>query len=558
MHMQESMRGSRWLALLGGLVIGWMHAVISPVMVNTAAQVSAPDVPIAQSYMPVILNDPAELISPPVDPAAPWTPQVSALVNALRLDEKISLVHAGPDPAPLGQAGYTPGVPRLGIPPRRDADALGINVWQDATAWPTRLGIAASFDRSAALKLGRGEGAEGRALGVDMLYGPQVDLDRTPNFFRNMTTFGEDPYLAAQLAVQEVNGVQSQGLMDEPKHLAMYNGQNFDIPSIVDEQTAHEMYLVPFEAADKEGLPAAFMCSYAIFQITPLEADSAYACENGLLLNDILRGQWGFKGFVLSDFGATHSVSILQGLDTSFPYVHFNLFDTPLRALVDPVSPKYDPAYAAALDQSVARILYQMERFGLLDCASPSGMVANCSLSPRPALNKSTDAVVSERLAEESAVLLKNEGNVLPLNQNVLQQGVAVIGPTADLLPASPGGERSRGFSDRNLISPLAALRNLAPGARFIFSPGVDRLGTLVPVSAFPDGLVRTQSDSTSPQIDAQINFSASNPLNPGITYTWRGNLDVPTSDTYALWLQTSCGQVTANGAIDPVGPPPL
>jgi beta-glucosidase len=90
-------------------------------------------------------------VSPPVDPAAPWTPKVTALVNALTLDEKISLVHAGQDPAPLGQAGYASVVPRLGIPPRRDADARGINVWQDATAWPTRLGVAASFDRDAAL-----------------------------------------------------------------------------------------------------------------------------------------------------------------------------------------------------------------------------------------------------------------------------------------------------------------------------------------------------------------------------------------------------------------------
>jgi beta-glucosidase len=130
--------------------------------------------------------------------------------------------------------------------------------------------------------------------------------------------------------VQEVNGVQSQGLMDEPKHFAIY--------------------------------------------------------------------------FVLSDFGATHSVSILQGLDTSFPYVLFNYFEGPLRALADPTSPKHDPAYAAALDQSVARILYQIERFGLLDCASPAGPLANCSLAPRPALNKSEGITLSEQLAEKAAV----------------------------------------------------------------------------------------------------------------------------------------------------------
>jgi beta-glucosidase len=555
--MQSSVRVPKWLVVLVLLVVFQMPLFISPSLARPSVQVSAPA---ALSYLPVMMNYPAVQVSPPVDPAAPWTPKLIALVNALTLDEKISLVHAGLDPTPRGQAGYTPDVPRLGIPPRRDADALGINVWQDATAWPTRLGIAASFDRSAALKLGQGEGAEGRALGVDMLYGPQVDLDRTPNWWRNMTTFGEDPYLAAQLAVQEVTGIQSQGLMDEPKHIAIYNGAYYSIPSIVDDQTVHELYLVPFEAVARDGLPAAFMCSYAIFQITPSEDSPAYACENSLLLNDILRGQWGFKGFVLSDFGATHSVSILQGLDTSFPYLTFNLFDAPVRARVDPTSPLYDLAYAAALDQSVARILYQMERFGLLDCASPKGLLANCSLSPRPALNKSASAAKSERLAEEAAVLLKNENGALPLTEDDLHLGVAVIGPTANLLPSSPGGERSRGFSDRNSISPLVALQNLAPDANITFSPGVDRIGTLVPASAFPGGLTRTQSDSNGTYTDTQVDFTASNPLNPGVFYTWTGTLDVPTDDTYALWLQTSFGQVTANGSIDTIGfpAPPL
>src|ERR1041385_1217525 len=110
---------------------------------------------------------------PPVAANAPLTRRVRALVAQLTLDEKIALVHASPDPAPLGQAGYTASIPRLGIPARRDADALGINVWADATGLPTRLGVAAAFDRNASRRLGRLVGAEGRALGVDMVYGPQ-------------------------------------------------------------------------------------------------------------------------------------------------------------------------------------------------------------------------------------------------------------------------------------------------------------------------------------------------------------------------------------------------
>jgi beta-glucosidase len=155
---------------------------------------------------------------------------------------------------------------------------------------------------------------------------------------------------------------------------------------------------------------------------------------------------------------------------------------------------------------------------------------------------------------------LKNDSDILPLSGDDSAQGVAVIGPTANLLPSSPGGERSRGFGDRNRLSPLVALQNLAPDAHITFSPGVDRIGTLVPVSALPGGLLRTQSGSPATQTDAQINYTASNPLIPGVTYTWTGTLEVPSSDTYALWLQTSFGQVAANGAVDPIGfpAPPL
>jgi beta-glucosidase len=484
-------------------------------------------------------------VSPPVAVGAPFTPRVRALLAQLTLDEKISLVHATPDPSPLGQAGYTAGVPRLGIPPRRDADALGVNVWADATGLPTRLGVAAAFDRDASTRLGQLEGTEGRALGIDMLYGPQSDLDRLPNWGRNLTTLGEDPYLSAALTVPEVNGIQSTGLMDEPKHFAIYNGQNQNIPSVVDDQTAHQLYLAPFEAAANDAPPAAFMCSYATFQITPVESSPNYACENAGLLNGILRAQWDFRGFVLSDYGATHSVSIQQGLDTSFPNANF--FGAPLKALTDPTSPTYDPAYAAALDTSVARILYQYERFGLLD--NPT----------RPAFDKAAGIRTSRSIAEETAVLLKNDGRTLPLGRDDLGRGVAVIGPTADLLPASPGGERSRGFGDRNLISPLKALRAAEPHANIAFAPGLDRVGTVVPSTALstPDGtpgLLRSQSDSTTTRVDATLDFTTTNPLTPGVSYTWTGTLTVPTTDTYSLRLQNQPAVVNAAGVVNPTG----
>jgi beta-glucosidase len=146
------------------------------------------------------------------------------------------------------------------------------------------------------------------------------------------------------------------------------------------------------------------------------------------------------------------------------------------------------------------------------------------------------------------------------LSRDDLQRGVAVIGPTADLLPASPGGERSRGFGDRNLISPLKALRSAEPHAKFTFAAGVDRVGTVVPSTALstPDGtaagLMRSQSDTTTTSVDTTLDFTAANPLTPGVTYTWTGTLTVPAADTYTLRLQNQPATVNAAGVVNPTG----
>jgi beta-glucosidase len=201
---------------------------------------------------------------------------VLSLLPALTLDEKISLVHgADPNPISVGNVGFLPGVPRLGIPVRRDADALGISLVADATALPARMGLAATFDRGAALAAGQLVGNEGRALGVDLVYAPQVDLTRLPNWDRNNTTYGEDPFLNGQLAIQEVTGIQSQGLMSQVKHFTLYNGQAGAVPgdpavvpplpTIVDDQTAHELYLKAYEYPVTEGFASSIMASYLKF-----------------------------------------------------------------------------------------------------------------------------------------------------------------------------------------------------------------------------------------------------------------------------------------------------
>src|SRR5258707_552710 len=293
---------------------------------------------------------------PPIDRSAPFTSKVRSFLAVLSLDEKLSLVHGGTDPTQLGNVGYLPGVPRLGIPERRDADAFGIQVAADATAAPTRLGLGATFDRQAVLAWGQVEGREGRALGVDLLYSPQVDLTRQPNWQRNDTTYGEDPFLSGQLAIQEVTGIQSQGLMSEVKHFAFFNGQAGvafgtpgppTLPTVVDDQTAHELYLKDYEYPVTQAKPSSIMDSYQGFQIVPLQQAPAWASDNPLTLTTILRGQWDFRGFVLSDYGATHSVhALLSGQDQEDPGTGFgglipSYYVTQLPPLFDPASTSY-------------------------------------------------------------------------------------------------------------------------------------------------------------------------------------------------------------------------
>lgn len=512
-------------------------------------------VALAACLMPIVRSSSAEESLgdrpiPPVAPQAPFTPTVNALVSALTVDEKISLIHQATDPASVGEVGYVPGVPRLGIPPRRDADALGINVTANATALPARIGLGATFDRDIVYAAGQLEGNESRALGVDLIYGPQTDLTRLPNWGRNDTTWGEDPVLNGNLAIAEVSGIQSRGLMSTVKHFAMYNGQNglglggsgpVTLPTIVDDQTAHELYLKAYEYPVTQAVPSSIMCSYQGFEIVPLQQSADWASDNPLTLTTILRGQWEFPGFVISDYGAVHSVhALLSGLDMEYATRNFA---TQLPALVTPGSATYSPLYAQALDEAVAYVLYADERFGLLSNESPHGGRSGYRPPPRPNIDniKGEDATITEQASEEAAVLLKNDGNLLPLKDSELSS-VAIIGPTArQVMVDADQGERARGFPDRDAINPLQMLQAMAPrGSHFTYAPGIDWIGSVVPGATLSPGLTRTENDSTATKLDSTLDYEASNELKPGVTYSWTGKLTVPATDTYYLWLPSS------------------
>ena len=240
-------------------------------------------------YVPCTALSPLVLLNP-------RRPRAQSLLQRMTLEEKLSLVHGARDPEDLGQAGYWPGLPRLGIPPLRFADGpAGINVNRDATGMPAPVGLAATFDVEAARLYGVVLGRDAAALRQNVVLAPHVNIVRDPLFRRNHTALSEDPLLTAELAAAQIRGIQSEGVMAQVKHLAAYNGaQNV----VVDERTLHEIYLPAFEAAARAGVASA-MCAYN-------KVNGDWACENAELQNRTLRTQLGFTGFITSDWGAVH------------------------------------------------------------------------------------------------------------------------------------------------------------------------------------------------------------------------------------------------------------
>jgi len=468
--------------------------------------------------------------------------KVEALLRRMTLEEKLSLVHGARDPRNLGQAGYWPGLPRLGIPQLRFADGPpGVNANKPATGMPAPVALAATFSAEAARRYGVVLGRDARALEQNVVLAPHVNIVRDPLFRRNHTALGEDPYLTAQLAAAEIAGIQSQGVMAMVKHLAGYNGSD---NVGIDERTLHEIYLPAFEAA-VDARAAAVMCAYN-------KVNGPWACESADLENGVLRGLWGFQGFTASDWGAVRSPSaIVDGLDLEMPGRPLAggrpgpYFTDALKAAVEsgaiPVS---------AIDRALANILGEMDRFHLLD-RKPQ---------PPAAIDVAADAALVRGMAAEGAVLLKNDGDALPLTAQDLSS-LAVIGPAAGQLAAGFLGERAYGFEER-LVSPLAALRRLAPQANIVYSPGVDLTGLPIPPSALSHnaapGLVRTQSGGNSPgRVDATLDFQGRSELPPGADYAWTGTITIPEDGDYTFLVQPDLsGGSEGDGSVNIDGRP--
>ena len=466
--------------------------------------------------------------------------RVDALLARMTLDEKLTLL-SGTDEDPATkqyQAGYLPGIPRLGIPSLRLADGPpGVATSQLSTGMTQTMGVAATFDPGTARANGVVIGRDARALGQDVVLEPFINLHRDPASGRDWNTFGEDPLLTGAMGAATIQGVQSQGVMAQAKHYVAYDGASGNV--VVDEQTLEEIYVRPFADAVDAGV-SSVMCSYN-------RVNNAAACGNAATLNGVLKGQLGFDGFVTSDWGANHGVDFLaKGLDLEMP-------GTGLGGGIPPLFTKDNLKAALAagtvtlsqVDGAVRRILGQYDRFGLL-----AGHQKH-EVTPEPVAR---DEQVVRQTAERAATLLKNDGGALPLDAADLGS-LAMIGPGAgQTMATGGGGEKSTGRADR-WVGTVDAIRRTVPGARVTYAVGDDMTGTAVPAAALSHdgapGLLRTDTATGATSVDPVLSFTtaAGTALPAGGRYTWTGTVTAP--ETGAYWIDLGELGTNASVAID-------
>lgn len=345
--------------------------------------------------------------------------RIQSLITRMTPAEKISMLSGVNLYDSIGSPHDTPGIGRLGIPPLEMVNGpFGINPEGSATAFPVGIALAATFDQELIGQVGSAVAEEAKFFGKNMLLGPTVNISRTPWGGRNFESYGEDPYLAAQLTSAFVKNVTKRGVLTSTKHFILNDQEfnRFQIDILADLRTIFEIYLPPFEAAINAGT-GSIMASYN-------RVNGIYATENAYILQDILRNYLGFKGFVISDWGATHSVidAANAGLDIEMP--SGDHFGEPLRYAV-----ANGKVSMTVIDEKVRRILRSMMMVGMLDQPPTSGV------GPESIEHQK----LAQKAAESGIVLLKNEQNILPLDSSKLKS-IAIIGPNAPRLRTGGGG----------------------------------------------------------------------------------------------------------------------
>ncbi len=410
--------------------------------------------------------------------------RANLVLAQMTLDEKLQIVQGfyganisfpWSKPAPekyrsllAGTAGFVPGIARLGIPALIETDAgLGIANSAElrpgdvATAFPSGLSTAASWNPDVAYAVGAAIGAEARARGFNVVLDGALNLARDPRGGRTFEYAGEDPLLAGTMAGEEAHGIQSDHVVTTVKHYALNDQESgrFTLSAIIDEPSARESDLLAFEIAIEHGDPGAVMCAYE-------KVNGTYACENGFLLNDVLKRDWKYPGWVLSDWGAVHSTAPAAnaGLDqeSASGFDNAAYFDVPLQKAV-----QSNAVPVARLDDMVHRILRSMFAKGLFDY---------------PAVKEKTgfptNIPVAQHASEEGIVLLKNDGGILPLAPTL--QHLAIIGRHTDVGMLSGGGssqvlpvgyDRSKDYMVGGAVMVLPGGAQVMPTDHFVFDP---------------------------------------------------------------------------------------
>lgn len=361
--------------------------------------------------------------------------RADALIRQMTPEEKISLLGGDTDHY------STHAIARLGIPKLMMADGpQGIRNYPPSCSFPCGAALAATWDTELAQAYGNAMGLEARARGVNFILGPGMNINRVPVNGRNFEYFGEDPFLAGEIAANWVHAAQAQGVIATVKHYAANNQETNrnTVDEQIDPRTLHEIYLPAFRRAVQEGGAGAVMAAYN-------RVNGAYCSENDVLLNQILKKQWNFQGIVMSDWGACHSTEALaRGLDLEMGTAVFFAEDRVKQALASGLIAESD------IDNADRRILRTAIAMGFLDRPQKR--------TDLPLDSRESDQTALE-IARSAIVLLKNEHDLLPLDRGSVRR-IAVYGPNAQETPSGGGG--SGEVKPFHNVSFLQGIRNIA------------------------------------------------------------------------------------------------
>jgi beta-glucosidase-like glycosyl hydrolase len=393
-------------------------------------------------------------VCPWVGSTAPVAQRVQQVLNTMDQSEEVTLASGDGTSGYIGQVNAIPNLCIKSLNMEDGPSGVGDGNG-GVTAFPDGENAAATWDPTLITQEGAAKGAEFAGKGANISLGPTTNLVRDPRWGRTYETYGEDPYLAGQVTSAEVEGMQSQGVMTDVKHVAAYDQEQY--PNGGDNETVsqkalEELYLAPFQTAIEQSAPASFMCSYAV-------VNSAPSCANADMLQNGLDTQANSGGFVVSDWGAAgNAVADLEGgMDIAMPFSNASSVQAALTA---------GTLNQATLNAGVARILTQMFAFGLFDNAAAGSLASTVTT----AAHQQT----ALQMSEEGTVLLKNNG-ILPLNPNpTAKQSIAVIGSDGGAAVELAGGG-SGGVDSSNTVWPLTGIQNaVGPNVAVSYTAGDD------------------------------------------------------------------------------------